>query len=319
MAEKVLTKEEQPLIEEVRNKSFEQILKEQSTKPLEEEVKVVEPTDEEKKAKEDQEAKDAEEKIKADEVASKKRDEDIAAKAAQDVIDAQKKEEQDKADKVKADEDEAKRQEDLKPKFTGKDKDGNTVPLSYEELTAENTRIASELAADKIRQELADKEKVKTDEETKATQTKEQQAEAQKGFEAQLQTELDEDLKAIYAAGDMPKITDPKDENELGNKEYRNLFETAQKVNAERAAKGQTLIRSIQTIRYGKDVNGKAYYTPLAKPAGHDAPVLGSESTLSNELPEDKYIPSRDRGKSMTTLIKEEAKRLGRNLNIRGN
>jgi hypothetical protein len=117
----------------------------------------------------------------------------------------------------------------------------------------------------------------------------------------------------------MPKITDPKDENELGNKEYRNLFETAQKVNAERAAKGQTLIRSIQTIRYGKDVNGKAYYTPLAKPAGHDAPVLGSESTLSNELPEDKYIPSRDRGKSMTTLIKEEAKRLGRNLNIRGN
>jgi hypothetical protein len=319
MAEKVLTKEEQPLIEEVRNKSFEQILKEQSTKPLEEEVKVVEPTDEEKKAKEDQEAKDAEEKIKADEVASKKRDEDIAAKAAQDVIDAQKKEEQDKADKVKADEDEAKRQEDLKPKFTGKDKDGNTVPLSYEELTAENTRIASELAADKIRQELADKEKVKTDEETKATQTKEQQAEAQKGFEAQLQTELDEDLKAIYAAGDMPKITDPKDENELGNKEYRNLFETAQKVNAARATAGKTLIRSIQTIRYGKDETGKAYYTPLAKPAGHNAPVLGSESTLSNEAPEDKYIPSRDRGKSMTQLIKEEAKRLGRNLNIRGN
>src|ERR1035437_10119035 len=310
MAEEVITKEEQPLIEEVRNKSFEQILKEQSTKPLEEE-KVVEPTDEEKKAKEEQEAKDAEEKIKADEAASKKRDEEIASKAAQDVVDAQKKEEQAKLDKVKADEDEVKRQEDLKPKFTGKDKDGNVVPLSYEELNAENVRIAKEEAKREVLAELDAREKVKSDEATKATQTKEQQAEAQKGFEAQLQTELDEDLKAIDAAGDMPKITDPKDENELGNKEYKNLFETAQKVNAQRLAAGKTLIRSIQTIRYGKDETGKAYYTPLAKPAGHNAPVLGSESTLSNEAPEDKYIPSRDRGKSMTQLIKEEAKRLG--------
>lgn len=314
LEEKVLT--DKPLIEEIRNKSFDQILREQAAdNPVEsdttEEDKKKE--EEEKVAKEAQEAKD---KVEAEE-ADKKRQEDIAAKAAQDVIDKQKAEEQEKLAQQKADEDEVKRQENLKPKFTGKDKDGNTVPLSYEELSAENVRIAEERAVARINAELAAKEKAKVDEEAKITQTKEQQAEAQKGFEKQLQTELDEDLRAIYAAGDMPKITDPKDENELGNKEYKNLFETAQKVNGERAAKGQTLIRSIQTIRYGKDVNGKPYYTSLTKPT--NSPVLGSESTLSNELPEDRYIPSRDRGKSMTQLIKEEAKRLGKNLNIRGN
>jgi membrane protein involved in colicin uptake len=319
MPEEVIAKEEKPLIEEIRDKSFEQILREQRNPVEEKKEEVVEPTEEEKKAKEEQEAKDAEEKIKAEEAAQAKRDADIAAKAAQDVIDAQKKEEQEKADKVKQEEEEAKRQEDLKPKFTGKDKDGNVVPASYEELHAEDARVAAELAADKIRQELKDKEDAKNSQDETAKAEKVKQEAAQKGFEEQLQKELDEDLKAIYAAGDMPKITDPKDENELGNKEYKNLFETAQRINAKRAAEGKTLIRSIQTIRYGKDETGKPYYTPLAKPAGHDAPVLGSESTLSNELPEDQYIPSRDRGKSMTQLVKEEAQRLTRKLNIRGN
>ncbi len=317
----VLTKEEEeakkekPFIEQVREKSFSDILKEQSQPTIDTEAKPTQPTDEDTKKEEDEkaakEAQEAKEKIEAEE-ADKKRQEDIAAKAAQDVIEKQKAEEQAKTDKLKAEEDEKKRQEDLKPKFTGKDAEGKIVPASYEELTAESVRIAEELAKQEIRAELqAEKEQAKA-EQDKATQTVEQQKAQQKAFEDQLQKELDTDLNDLYAAGKLPKVTDPKNENDIGNREFKNLFETAQKVNAERMAKGEAPIRSIKLIYY-------EHYKPLEKPAGHDAPVFGNESPLGHEAPDDRYIPSRDRNKSMAQLVKEEAQRLSRKLNIRGN
>lgn len=308
---------DKPLIEEIREKTFDQILREQATsrnedatKPLE-----IEETDEEKKKKEDdakaaQEAKDkADAETKA--VDAKKHDEEVAVKAAQEVIDRQKAEEKEKADKIKAEEDEKKRQEDLKPKYSGKDKDGNSVPLSYEEMNAESVRIAKEEAKREVLAEIDAREKAKADEQTRATQTVEQQKAAQKTVEDQLQAELDSDLKDLYAANKLPKIGDPKDENDPGNKEFKNLFETAQRVNGERLTKGLPPIRSIKLIYY-------EHYKPLEKPAGNDAPVVGNESSQSHEPPEDKYVPSRDRNKSMTQLVKEEAARLGRKLNVRG-
>lgn len=320
--EKVLTTEEQaaldkkekPFIEQVREKSFSEILQEQS-QPQKAEEKPTEPTNEDKKKEEDEkaakEAQDAKEKIEAEE-ADRKRQEDIATKAAQDVVDKQKAEETAKSDAIKADEAEKKRLEDLKPKFTGKDKDGNTVPLSYEELHAEDVRVAKELAKEEIRAELKaekDKEKAEAD---KQAQTVEQQKATQKSFEDQLQKELDADLNDLYANGKLPKVTDPKNENDIGNKEFKNLFETAQKVNAERMAKGEAPIRSIKLIYY-------EHYKPLGKLAGHDAPVMGNESPLGHEAPDDKYIPSRDRNKSMTQLVKEEYQRLTKRNNVRGN
>ncbi len=309
------------ILEEIREKTFDQILREQAqsrkedpTEPLE-----LEETEEDKKKKEEEEKAAEERKTQEAAEAQKKHDEEIATRAAQEVADKIKAEEQAKIDKLHAEEEEQKRQESLKPKFTGKDENGNTVPLSYEELHAEDVRVAKEEAKREVFAELEARERAKQEEAAQHTQSLEQQKAQQKEIEDQLQKELDSDLKAIYTAGDMPKIGDPKNENDEGNKAFKHLFETAQRVNGERIGKGLPAIRSIQMIRYGKDENGKPFYTPLEKPAGHDAPVLGSESSLSHEAPVDEYIPARDRGKSMTQLIKEEAARLGKKLNIRGN
>lgn len=309
-----------PLIDEIREKTFDQILREQAATRSKDSTKSLEPqeTDEEKKKKDDVVKAEQEAKEKATIAEADKHDAEVAAKAAQDVLDKQLAEEQKKADALKAEEAEKKRLEDLKPKFTGKDEKGNVSPLNYEELTAESVRIAKEEAKREILAELAAKEQAIKAEQDKAQQTVEQQKAQQKSIEDSLQKELDRDLKALYAANDMPKIGDPKDENDPGNKAFKHLFETAQRVNGERIGKGLDPIRSIQVIRYGKDENGKPFYTPLAPLAGHDAPVFGSESSLSNEPPEDQYIPSRDRSKSMTQLVKEEAARLAKKLNVRG-
>ena len=144
-------KQEVSVGEEVRSKSISQLLKEEQlerNKPAKEEDKApIHTPEDDEKAREDQrlakEAEDAKAKIEADE-AYKKRLEEIATKAAQDVIDKQKADEQERLDKIKQEENEAKRKEDLKPKFTGKDAQGNTVPLSYEELHAEDVRVAKE-------------------------------------------------------------------------------------------------------------------------------------------------------------------------------
>lgn len=309
--EKVLT--DKPLITEIREKSFNDILREQADSRNKEEV--TEPTEEEKKKEEDEkaakEAQNAKEKVEAEE-ADRKRQEEIATKAAEDVINKQKEEEKAREDKIKAEEAEKQRQEDLKPKFTGKDAEGNVVPKNYEEITEEATRIAEAKALDKIRAEQAEKASEAKKIQDEKTQSETQKKEQQKSFEDQLQKELDADLNDLYASNKLPKVKDPKDENDEGNKEFKNLFETAQRVNAERIAKGLPIIRSIKLIYY-------EHYKPLKQPAGGDAPVMGSESTLSREAPEDKYIPSRDRNKSMAQLVREEALRLGKKVGIRGN
>jgi hypothetical protein len=307
---------EKPLLEEVRSKSFQQILKEQAAarstvepdKPLETPEEDKKKEEEAAKAKEEQEAKQKQEA----EEAERKRQEELARKAAEEVVSKQKEEEQAKLDKIKAEEDEKQRQEALKPKFTGRDKDGNVVPKDYEELTAESVRIAEEKAVARLRTEQAERDAAAKVEQEKIQQTQAQKEAAEKAYQDDIQKELDADLNDLYANNKLPKIKDPKDENDPGNKEFKNLFETAQKVNADRMAKGLPPIRSIKLIYY-------EHYKPLAKPAGHDAPVMGNESPLSKEAPEDKYVPARDRHKSMAQLVKEEAARLSRKMNIRGN
>jgi len=311
MTETVIT--EKPLLEEIREKSFDQLVRDQYN-PEDQAPQHTEETDEEKKKKDDEKRVQADkEKIESESRMAEERKwtEDIAQKAAQQVLEKQRSEEQEKLDKVKAEEDEKKRLEDLKPRFTGKDRDGNTVPLSYEELHAEDVRVAEERAVARIHAELKAVEETKQAEITRQTQTLEQQKSQQKSIEDQLQKELDSDLRDLYSANKMPKISDPKNENDPGNKEFKNLFETAQRVNGERMAQGLSPIRSIKLIYY-------EHYKPLAPPPGHDSPVFGNESTISSEPPADKYVVSRDRGKSMAQLVKEEAARLGKRLNVRG-
>lgn len=310
-----------PLGIEVRDKSFQQLLREQEEeKNKSADEKPLEPTEEEKKAEEEKKLKEAED-AKTKEAADKKAEEEkqtaIATKAAEDVIKKQEEEKQKELDRIKAEEDEKRKQEALKPAWqtdpnAPKDKDGNPIPRSYEEITKEAARIAREetLAEIEVREKARQEEADKTA--AQKTQTEEQQKAQQQALSDQLQKELDADLTDLYAGNKLPKIKDPKNENDPGIKEQRNLFETAQKVNAERMTKGLPPIRSIKLIYY-------EHYKPLKKPAGFDAPVLGAEPNQSDELPEDQYIPSRDRNKSIAQLVKEEAAKFAKKINIRGN
>lgn len=320
MPEPVITEpkeenKEKPLGVEVREKSFHQILKEQQeerSKPAEEQpdaqiVADKAKEEEEKKAKDEEEAKakqEADRKLEDDRQAA------IAKSAAEEVVKKQEEEKQRELDRVKAEETEKERQEALKPKFTGVDEKGNVVPKSYEEVVAEGARIGEERALARLRTEQEERDAQVKQETAQKEQQTQQQADAQKAAEDQLQKELDADLNDLYTNNKLPKIKDPKDENDPGNKEFRNLFETAQKVNADRMAKGLAPIRSIKLIYY-------EHYKPLEKPAGSEAPVLGAEPTLNTDLPEDRYIPSRDRNKSMTQLLKEETERLAKKVGIR--
>jgi len=291
--------------------------KKEDEKPDTEVVKDDKPTDEEVAKQKQLDAETAE-----------KRQAELAAKTAAEVVEKQRLAEEDrKAKEQQALDAEKKRQEALKPKFTGVDKDGNPLPKSYDEIAAESARIAKEEATAEIRAELAEKE-------AKAKETQDQEAKvkadkeaATKAFNEGLQKEMDADLNAIYKANDLPKIkveikdaSDPTDPgfSDPGYKEREHLFKTAVKVNSQRMAKGQPLIRSIQMIRYGKDPEtGKAYYTPLTKQvAGHNAPVFGNESSQSEEISE-KYNIKTDRNKSYAQIIREERQRLASKANVR--
>jgi hypothetical protein len=306
-------KEEKPLGQEVREKSFQQLLREQrdATQKPETPATPDPETPAPDAVSDEQKAKEAEAKAAADKQEEENRQADLAKKAAEEVIKKQEEEKQKKQDRIKAEEAAKAKEEELKPKFTATDKDGNPVPKNYDEIAAESARIAEEKALARLRAEQQEKEAEAARVAAEKTKNEETIKAQQKAAEEQLQKELDTDLNDLYAGNKLPKIKDPKDPNDPGNKEFKNLFETAQKVNAERMAKGEPPIRSIKLIYY-------EHYKPLAKPAGHDAPVLGSETTISNEPPVDKYVVARDRNKSMAQLVKEEAMRAAKKLQIRG-
>lgn len=310
---------EKPIGIEVREKSFQQILQEQQaarTTPTDEKPEL---SEEDKKKQEDEnaakDAQEAKEKIEAEE-AAKKRDEEIATKAAEETVKRQEEAKKKEEEKATAEAEAKKKEEALKPKWqtdpnAPKDEKGNPIPRSYDEIAAEAARIGKEEAlavfraeqqAEKLRQAEDAQAKLKTEEDRQA---------AEKAKLDQLQKEMDADLNDLYATNKLPKVKDEKDPNDLGMKEFKNLFETAQRVNAERMASGKAPIRSLKLIYY-------EHYKPLIEPAGKNAPVFGNESPVSHEAPEDRYIPARDRRKSMTQLFKEEAARQLRKVGVRG-
>lgn len=313
---------EKSIGQEVREKTFTQLLQEQrnASKEQEEAATETKPTEEEeKKAKEIEEAKAHEEQEKKDKEAQEakvREQEAIAKRTADELSTRQAAEKKAEEDRKVVEEAEKKRQEDLKPKFTGKDKDGNVVPSTYEEASLEGARIGKEQALEAFRKEQAEKEattKAQQEEESK----KQEAIEAgKKTFNDQLQKEIDEDLTDLWTGGKLTKMKDPKDPNDPGVKDRNALVQTAVEVNSKRIAEGKPLIRSLKIIYY-------EHYLPQRdkllnpKPAGHDAPVMGNESTQTQTLPDDKYIPSRDRKKSFVQLAKEEAQRLAGKAKIR--
>ncbi|HEX9059108.1 MAG TPA: hypothetical protein VF941_02920 [Clostridia bacterium] len=324
------TQEEKKTVPQViqdRNKTFSQILQEQQQAKNEPENPASETPadanneeDNNKPSTEEQEAQAAKEKIEAEE-AARKRDAELAAQSAAEVLRKQEEAKKAEQDRIKAEEAEKARQEALKPKFTGVDDKGNPIPKTYEELAEEAARIGKEKALEEFKAEQQAKEARAAEEQRIKAEKEAAEAKQREDFQAQLKRDLDNDEAAIFAAGGLPKMTgtDRNDMKDPGAKALKHLYETAQKVNADRMAKGQPLIRSLQLIRYGVDENGKPYYTPPTDEVpGHDAPVLGSEPVGQREDSPSTYNVARDRKMSITQIMQEEARKAASKFKIRG-
>jgi len=323
-----------PQVLKDRNKTFSQIIAEQqSAKPQNSEAATSPDAQEDQgKSKDDQsdiqkEEEEKQAKIREEEELAKKAKEEekkqaaeIAAQTAAEVLKKQEDEKKAEAARIKAEEEEKARQEALKPRFSGVDKDGKPLPTNYDEIAEEGARIGEERALAKMRAELAEKERIAQEKQQQEQQAKQQQEQNAQAFRDQLKRDLDADEAAIYAAGDLPKIKDPNNEKDPGILAKNYLYQVAQQVNAKRIAEKKPLIRSLQVIRYGRDENGKPYYTPpKTEVPGHDAPVLGSESPGIPESDKSRYDVSRDRKMSISQILADEARKASRRLGIRGN
>lgn len=310
----VITEEKDKSIgQEVREKSFSQIIHDIQN-PVEEKTEEVveEPTEDEEKK-----AADAEKAVKEAEEARAKEQADLASKAAEEVLAKQEAAKQAEMDRVKAEDAEKARLESLKPSWqtdpnAPKDENGNPLPRSYDEIAKETARIAEENAVTRIRAEQAEAAAKAKEEADTTAKTQADQAAAIKARDEAFAKELQDEETDLYTKNLMPKIKDPKNPQDPGLVARENLYKKAVEVNAERIAKGEPAIRSIKLIYY-------EYYKPTQNLAGHDAPVIGNESTISNETPDDKYIPSRDRKKSVTQLLKEAASAQAAKFKVRGN
>lgn len=321
---------EKSIGQQVREKTFTQLLQEQrqSNQTKEETTPEIKPTEEEeKKTKEVADAKvreDQEKKDKETQEARVREQDEIAKRTADELATRQAAERKVQEDRKKAEDDEKARQEALKPAWqkdpnAPKDKDGNPLPRSYEELTTEAARIGEERALEKMRAEQAEKDAA-TKTQQEATQKQQQAEEARKKtFNDQLQKEIDDDLNGLWADKKLTKMKDPNDPNDPGVKEKNAFIKTAVEVNAKRMGEGKPPIRSLKLIYYESYLpNREKILQEINKqPAGGDAPVMGAESTQGHELPDDKYIPARDRKKSFAQIAREEMQRMAGKARIR--
>ena len=309
--------------EEVRKKSFSQIIIEgakedakreqsDSTPPPVEAVDNQVSEEDEKRKKEEAEL-EAAKKEEADREAQRaereqarleeqRRVDEIAKKTADEL---KAREDEERRRELKAEED-RKRQEQLQNDLIPIWEREGRQPKDYTEIAFESKRIAKleTLAELEARESLRREEEEKRRQEEQIRQTQVKQA--QESFSKQLQRELDEDLTDLYKADRLPKIKDPNNPSDEGLKEQKRLFETAAKVNKERLDKGLPPIRSIKVIYY-------EHFKPKDKPAGHDAPVQGNSQPTTQQNA-DKFNWSRDHKKSMREILAEEKARMKRAL-----
>lgn len=265
-------------------------------------IKPEEPKKEEKK---EEKKNPIEEKARA-----MKSEEEIRAEARQAARDEIAKEQKEKEEKAKKEQEEADRKKELEAKKQPpwrtdpnrpKDKDGNPLPKSYDEIYD----AAKEAAKAEIREELR-QQREQEDAERKAKETADKAAEdekkkAQEAVEAQINKQIDDEYADLVATGKMPKIADEKNKDDAGLKEKQKLFEAGMKVNQERIAKGLPIITSIKLIYY-------EHYKPGAQPPGATAPVLGTETaSVTPQTPAINY--SDIHNKSWRQILHDGVKR----------
>lgn len=255
----------------IRDLSFQQVAENAAAREKAEKEKNAQPTE---KPEETPAAPKNTTQIDVDKLRAKETAE-IAAKTAAEVL-AKQQELQDKREELarKAREDEERRKaederrkEALKPKFTGRDKDGNVVPKDYNELAAESARIGREEALAEFEdRQRKEREQLSAEEEQKAKQADEAKA-RQEEFNKQLSTVIQEETDELFSSGKLPRIVNPDDPNDPGNVALRSLLEQGAKINEQRAKEGKPVITSLTRIY-------TSYYKPPKELA--NAPVQGN-------------------------------------------
>lgn len=139
--------------------------------------------------------------------------------------------------------------------------------------------------------------KIKTQQEEAQKQQEEQQ-EAQKTRKEQLNSYWDEQLTEIRQSGKLPKVADPKDDNDPGKQAEADLFMQLTKYNQERVAQGKP-----------QELNLKAFvafnYKPKRQqPAGADLPIGGAGYTQSPAQEEGEFDYKDIHGKSIEDVVR---------------
>lgn len=186
--------------------------------------------------------------------------------------------------------------EEAKTRWT---KEGRN-PKDYDEIVVE----AEERAFNRMQKFIEERERKKEEElanKTKQEQEAQQQAEEQhKTVLEQTQASLARELQELEEGGYIPKVSDPNDENDEGNRVRKALFIKGVEVNNERIKKGLPPENSIAKVffMHFKGVSNQ--------PAGADAPISGNKPTAVPKESEKPYIYARDHNKTFSQIMAEE-------------
>lgn len=285
----IYVRDSQKSMDTIKQELKEEALKEEETEKKEEEITPKPPKEEEKPAPESE--KKSEEKEEAKEDVAK-----VAREAAEKATEELKKE----IDEIKGQNLTKKQEEEaIEEAKTRWTKEGRN-PKDYDEIVAE----AEERAFNRMQKFIEDREKKK--EEEVATRTKEEQEKAklaeeqQKTVLEQTQANLAREIQELEEGGFIPKVSNPDDENDEGNRTRKALFQKGIEINNERIKKGLPPENSIAKVffMHFKGANNQ--------PAGADAPISGNKPTAVPKESEKPYIYARDHNKTFSQIMAEE-------------
>lgn len=174
------------------------------------------------------------------------------------------------------------------------------LPTDYKEIFNEAQRIG-ELKARKFYEEQQQLSRDKQESDKKEAEEHEKsKQEAQVQYEKDLQTRVGAEINELRQAKIIP---DQKTEDDF--------LQFGIKFNTDRVKEGKPPVADITKLFFIHYQPHKA--TQKAKgeqPAGIDAPIAGSKTSHSTELPTDRYVYARDHKRSFRQIIMESAKRL---------
>lgn len=136
-------------------------------------------------------------------------------------------------------------------------------PKSYDELAENVTKVALARLEEKMRLQA---EEQKAKEEEQKNQLEE--------YNKQLNTIWDEQIYTLRATGKLPKVANPKDENDEGLKTQKDFWAQLHHYNQERNKEGKPIVTNlIEFYTIG-------YKPPRKEVAGADAPIIGATAEV---------------------------------------